>query len=290
MAEEIVTQESPQESSPAAGQDAFEAAANEVLDAAAPQEDNAPASSDRNPQSSPQENTDSVEWDKLPPAAKRAYEETRKQYDSLRSLQSRQANEWKTKEEQYKSYEPSAKQLKYLNDLYESNPKVKAVLDEALGVKPQVDPDLAQDPVMQYWQNWESKLQNSLRPVFDFVAKQQTAQQEQELNSRVDKVTESARTEYKTLFGKDPTDQDLAKIYQHMTEKRVYDGETAVRSVYMQEAIKAKVQEALESQMAKKSTSSRLSSVNPSKAKPNGKIESWDDAFESAVEELGLTF
>lgn len=234
-----------------------------------------------------------LEWEKLDPRAKKEFETVSERYRNMQKLFSQKQNEWKAHEEKlakFQSLQEKAEKLDLFDKIYSQDAAVKAAVNKALGLEPAVDPSIEQDPLFQYFQSFEGKL----KPIFEFVQKQQAAMQEQEkaarekaIDDQVAKITDQAVAKYKELLGKDPTEAEIAKMYAHMVERKVYDGEAAALSLFQKEFMEAKVQAALDAQMKKKAVGTRVSTVNSSQAKSTASdARSVRDYVSEAVEQL----
>lgn len=269
-------------------------AASQAVDAsqsssqeAAPQRDSRPAS-----QSQPKQD-DAPKWDSVDPRLRTEYETTQKRWKDAQTALNRQSQEWKSKEGKLKEYETGHQRYTQLERLYNQNQKVQAAIDEALGRKPtnNVDPDLAEDPLYKYISERDHGLRQEMRPVMEWVQQQQEQARTQERESFVDKATDAAVKKFESYMGRKPSDQEVAKIYAHMVDRKVYDGESAAVSVFQEEILQAKVQAALNAQMAKKNIGTKVSTVNGAKAASTKDYEGMGmrDIVAGALEEMGIT-
>lgn len=236
------------------------------------------------------ENNDTVDWDKLPPAAKKAYEAERQKYENYRSLNDRQTREWKKSEETYKSAQAKAQQFDQLDNLYKTNPELKQAFDKVFGVHKNVDPTLEADPLYKYIRDFEARIDSRLNPLLENHQSTIKSRQEKAIDDQMDSITKSASDAYKSYFGKEPAMADMSKLYGFMADKKIYDGSAAVHSLYMKEIMDAKVQSILSEQSAKKNKSTKGSNLNSSRSVPNGQVKSYEDAIEQAMQELNINF
>lgn len=233
---------------------------------------------------------EALDWDKLPPQAKKMYEETKKSYDSYRSMADRKFTEWKQTQEKYKGIEPKAQQFDQIDHLYRTNPKVRQAIDEVYGIKNTVDPVLEADPLYKYMSDYQRQMEERLNPLLKFYETETQTRQQRDLDSKIDKLDNDAKTEFKTFFGREPSQAEMARIYETVTKDEIYNGRVAVRSTFTDEIINARIQSKLTEQSTKKNKTTKTSNVSPSKAVSNGKVTRYEDAIEMAMNELNMEF
>lgn len=255
-------------SEPATIREAVESALSDTSEGSK-KEAAAPETDTRETQTEPAKADAPFSWDTVDPRAKTEFETIQKRYRDIQSLNAKRDNEWKTREKTFQEYEAAKKQLDYFNELYQKHPDVQSVLNKVLGVSSQnqVDPDLQNDPLFKYIQEYQTNVQSQIAPLMQHFQKQQEEARQRELDAQVDKATEAAVTKFESLMGRRPTEQEIAKTYQTMVEKRNYDGESAVIATFFDDIKSALVQKALDEQMQKKSVATKTSSVNSGKSK-----------------------
>lgn len=302
MPEDTKEQASP-ETSTQDNSPSFEEAASqaydEVVQASEPESKTDPAETDTREAKAQPAKEATPTWDTVDPRLRTEYETIQKRYRDIQSYDKKRENEWKAKEQSFTEYQKAKQQLDYFSKVYDSNPAVKAAFEKALGIpqQNQIDPDLEQDPLYQHISRRDQELMQRLQRAEEFVskaeareAKQAEEAQAQAIEKQVDAVTEAATKKFEELLGRKPTDQEVGKIYQHMVERKVYDGEAAMLSVFYSDIMNAKVQAALGEQMKKKAVGTRVSSVNSGKAKAIGDYDSMStrDLVEESLSEMGL--
>lgn len=233
---------------------------------------------------------ESVDWDTLPPQAKKEYQKQKERYENLRSVQDRKETEWKRTQEKYQGIEPKAKQFDQIDHLYRTNPKVRQAIDEVYGIKNTVDPVLEADPLYKYMSDYQRQMEERLNPLLKFYETETQTRQQRDLDSKIDKLDNDAKTEFKTFFGREPSQAEMARIYETVTKDEIYNGRVAVRSTFTDEIINARIQSKLTEQSTKKNKTTKTSNVSPSKAVSNGKVTRYEDAIEMAMNELNMEF
>lgn len=273
-----------------------EEAASQAIDNATtevPDTDNTPeveASPDKDPAKE-----EEINWDKIEPRVRKAYESERKRaedndktHKEYRSMADRKFTEWSKKEERIKDLEKAKEERDGWNRLLAEKQGLREAIDGVMG-RNQIDPVIKNDPVYQYLNKFESDTNQKLQRALSYIDKMEQAEIKARDEKDVNEATESAVKEYKDFFGRDPSDAEITKIYQHMTDNKVYHGQSAVRGAFMTEIIAAKVQAALEAQQAKKGISTKTSSVRSSKAAPTEAL-SLKEAISRGMEELNINF
>lgn len=231
---------------------------------------------------------ESVNWDTLPPLAKKEYLKQKERYDNLRSLQDRKETEWKQSEEKYKGYETKAKQFEEIDNRYRNDPQFKRLVDEAYGVKSNVDPVLVNDPLYAHVQKLEQELVAKINSANEFIQKEKSAKEEQAIEAQITSIERDAFTEFKSHLGRDPNKDELARLWQTIDKEQIYNGKAAVRATFTDEIVNAKTQKILEEQSSKKNKTTKMSNVAPAKASSDGKKLSYKEAAELAWQELGM--
>lgn len=263
-------------------------------DAPSSNEDNASTQSDTREASeaskvAPEE--EALDWDKLPPKAKRAYEEANKKYENFRSMADKKFTEWKQQEKLIKDYEQKAKRFDEIDGHYTKNPKLKETLDEIYGLNQnKLAPELEADPAIKMLREYQARVDAQLNPIVKHYQTETQAREQQKIETQIDAMTKVASDEFKTYFGREPSNDDMAKIYTTMTEKQVYDGSAAVRAAFFEEIMGARIQKTLEDQTSKKNKVTRSSNVNTSKLSSSGKTLSHAEAIELAFQEHNIQF
>jgi len=244
-----------------------------------------------------------INWEKADPRYRRAYEAERKRaedakksYDEFRSLGTKKLEEWSQKEKTLKTLEEKARLYERMDHDYRTNPKLKQAIDEIYGraKSQQVNPVFEQDPLYG-WTNEqlnarEQALRAEIEPLKKFYQDQIQRSKEAELNAEVDALNRKAVDEFKSLMGREPTTEEYGRLYTHMTDRKVYDGESAVRGAFFQEIMAAKMQKAMEEQMAKKNIGTRTSTIHPSKSVKNSETLNYRQAALQALEDLDINF
>lgn len=227
-------------------------------------------------------------WDSIDPRAKSEYETISKRYKDTQAYLTKKSQEWKSRELEFQKYQQAQKHLDYFNEIYSKNPEVQSVINKALGLESNIDPDLQQDPLFKYIQGYKSELENQITPVVKWVQEQQNSQRERALDEQVDAATNAASSAIKDLLGRDATPEEMSRVLKYMVEKRNYDGDSAAKAVFFQDIMNAKIQAALSDQMKKKTIGSRVSTVNSGKARSKSEYDSMSmkDIVASALENI----
>jgi hypothetical protein len=229
-----------------------------------------------------------LDWDKLPPKAKQEYMKAQEQYKNLQSIFSKKQNEWKQTSTKASEYEKKVKLLEQWEKIYESDPELKQFINKKLGNESQIDPEIQHDPVYNYVSQYQQKMEQELAPIKAWYAEQQAQAQEKSLNERVDKETQLATDQFKDILGREPTDQEVVKLYQFMREKRLYDGASAVRAVFFDDFRGAITQKALDEQMKKKAVGTKISTIKSNSQPSQQEHGSLRDYVSNALE--GMDF
>lgn len=283
----------------------FREAAGEAWDKATQESDSTPETEEKpEVETSPTEaekpkaaeakpkDTSNFDWDKYP-EAKKHYDETQTRYKNLESLFGRKTTEWKGIEEKLKDFETKAKQFDQLDQLYRTNAGFRKAFYEATGrTQPEmeVDPSLKEDPLFRHIQSIQQQnqeLRNQVQAILQERGQQAQMAKQAQIENEINAETQKATAEYKSFFGKEPSQEDMGKIYQFMADNRVYDGRSAARALFMEEAMNARVQKALEEQMAKKPIATKTSTVR-ARAGSNSEPKSFRDFLGEQIDELGM--
>lgn len=209
--------------------------------------------------------TKEFDWAKYPEAQKH-FEELKKTHDNYRSHADRKFTEWKQKEKEFDSLRQKAENYDKWNSKYEGDPKFREAVELALGAKKPVDQTLESDPLFNYIKDYQNGVDKQLREAMDFIKSERESRRQAELERETNAIIDSGKNAYKSLFGKDLSREDEAKFLDYVTSKRVYDGDSAIRALFMEDAINTRIQKALDEQMAKKGKTTKTSTVQSSKA------------------------
>lgn len=182
--------------------------------------------------------------------------------------------------------------FQHFDQLYRSNPKVFAAVNEALGLSqgtgeaennelpPGVHPD---DPVFRALKQQErviSQLVNQSR-------QQQTQVQQQQRQMQFRQGLESGVAEFQELAGRNPTEPEIRKIAAKMRETGHLAGDTFVMKLFRNE-IQQAIQERTRREFRKQAKEKRKLPSNPksgSRPSKTSKRPSRTEGFEEAWEE-----
>ena len=279
-----------------AAESAFEEMEAASSDDAAPETDTreaAPAAKEEPKEDSP------FTWDTIDPRAKKEFEAIDKRFKGLQSYVTKQQQQWKMNEERLSKFEELEgikQKFDQFSRLYDTNPEMQAAINRALGVKGnEVDESLAQDPLYQYMtQREQAQMQllkqqeEKLAPIMQWFETQQKEKAEAEINSRVEAVEKSAMTTFAKHMGREPSQEETAKIIKHMVDNSIYDGEAAAIAVFFNDIVAKQKQAAMEDQMKKKAVGTRVTQTTAKGSSDKYSKMSIKDIFRETMDEQGF--
>lgn len=262
----------------------------------------------------------SIDWEKLPQAARAAFEKAnseaqkwQKDYSKLQSKWTKESQSWKEKETTHAQLVERDAVLKQFEKILESNPDIYRSLQERVqkGNKPfsmqDIPDDLRSNPVVQllenrilpYVQQLETKI-SQYEPKFQSLDQMTRESEEKQVRANIDAQINAGREQIAKLLGREATEDELQELIDWMNEERVIGdhrnpesfkrmGKMAAMEVFSEraEGVRAEKQQADLKEKAKKFPS-RTKSVNPSRAVQERDARDFRDGIAMAMEEHGL--
>lgn len=256
-----------------------------------------------------EEEPEQLDWSKVPATHKTAFDEKvqevsklRKDYGKLHSryaeLSKSRNQEDQTTQELRAGYE----QAQQWNTILEEHPELVDIMVREVErlrnpMPAEVPAELRDDPAFQYMEKqykpYIQRLENRIKqlgeqtkPLDDWQKQQKQAEGRQKL----DGLLGDAAKEYKSMFGRDMTEDEKTSVLKYMVERKYYDsGSNAALAVFGQQYKKhlsAKQGATLRDKAKKFGT--RTKTVNSRQASSAPKINSADDAVRAALAEQGL--
>lgn len=178
----------------------------------------------------------SLDWSKVSPKHKAAFDEAesraRKFERAHAKLQSQLTRDSKTRQQEeatLTTLRAKAEAADKWDALLHKHPELQETLEAAIAKirDPFKDvPDfLREDPIFQQMQRYNQRLEERLAkfeenfaPIKEIQTERQTAQNRQ----RVDGLLGEAGAKFKTMFGRDPNQQEKTAILKHMVDNKYY--------------------------------------------------------------------
>lgn len=253
-----------------------------------------------------------LDWSKLDPRYKSEWEKTQSEakkwkddYAKIQSQWTKSSNSWKEKEATLAEMASRVEVLSRWEALLEQNPRLSQVIEAELAKandplgNQQIPDELKQNPAFRYLQETyaphiktlEQKLQ-ALETKTRKIDEYETQVKEHEARTHLDNQLNAAKEEIKSYFGREATEEEVAKVLEYMVEKKFYDDGALAAMRVFKDQFKESVLRQNNEQMKEKAKKfpARNKSVNSARAAtPSKGSLSAEEAIAMALEEQGVT-
>lgn len=271
------------------------------------EEEEEPESEDEDEESEDEEEEEpeaELDWSKLPPEHKAAFDASqkevaklRKDYGKIQSKLHEQSQSRREEDQTTQTLRAAADQANEWNQILEQHPELMPqivdLINKVQNPEAGIPEHLREDPAVQFMLEQNRRMERQIKqlseqtkPLDEWKAEKQTAANRQKL----DGLLNDANAKYKTMFKKDMGEAERTQVLKYMVENKYYNsGKTAVLEVFAdayEKSLNAKDASRLREKAAK--FGGRSKSVNSRRAASSPKIESADDAIMQALRDQGL--
>lgn len=247
-----------------------------------------------------------LDWSKLPPEHKLAFEQSqkevaklRKDYGKIQSKLHEQSQSRREEDQTTQTLRAHAAQANEWNQILEQHPELMPqivdLIEKVQNPEAGIPEHLKEDPAVQFMLDQNRRLERQIKqmaeqtkPLDEWKAEKQTAQNRQKL----DGLLSDAAAKYKAMFKKDMGEAERTQVLKYMVDNKYYNsGKTAVLEVFAdayEKSLNAKDASRLREKAAK--FGGRSKSVNSRRASSAPKINSADDAARQALRDQGMEF
>lgn len=265
------------------------------------------SSEDEGEDETQEEESVELDWDAIPPAAKRAYEEAAKKADhweknhaKLQSDYAKNSNTWKEKERTLSEIQAKADELQKWEQFLASNHGARQALEAAIKAEQNPFGDmpehLSKDPAVKYMQDkfmpYISGLQKEiqeLKGVKTEFASMQSERVQSENKAKLDEQLNASKAQIKAMIGREATEEDVTRVLGYMVENKFYgNGKAAALAVFFNE-YDAHMQQKYNQTMKEKAKKfpSQSKTVSSSRATPPKHARTAEEAIMMAMQEQG---
>jgi len=146
------------------------------------------------------------------------------------------------------------------------------------------------DPAVKFAYEQTQSLQKEISELKQALNGFQETDKQRQVNSRVENEMKAAKNTYKTMFGAEPSEEQMNLILKTMEKSKVYDAALVTKSVFAEQLANERAQRVLNEQKAKREMFSRPTLMNSSTARENEKENmSLEEAFREATREASMT-
>ncbi len=250
-----------------------------------------------------------LDWSKVDPAHRNAFEEKakevlklRKDYGKIQSKLHEVSQSRRQEDQTMQELQAQASQANQWNEILEQHPElvekfVDLVKKARNPIEEEIPEHLKGDPAFQYLEKTykpyirglEQKLaalESQTKPLNDWKAEKETAAN----TAKLDSILGDAATQFKAMFKRDITEDEKTAVLKFMVENDYYQsGKNATREVFAshyEKALTAKRNSDLKAKAEKFGT--RQKTVNSRQASSAPKINSHTDAITQALRDQGI--
>ncbi len=254
-----------------------------------------------------EEESTELDWESLPPAAKKAYEEAAKKAEhweknhaKLQSDYAKNSNSWKEKESAYSEAQAKAAELDKWEKFLESNTHARQALEAALAKEQNPFADmpehLSKDPAVKYMQEkfmpYISKLEKELEGLKGKTGELDTLRSERiqaEGKAKLDTQLDASKAQIKAMLGREATEDEVTKVLEYMVENKFYGNGKAAALAVFSEQYDAHMQQKYNQTMKEKAKKfpSQSKTVSSSRATTSTHAKTPEEAIMMAMQEQG---
>lgn len=254
-----------------------------------------------------EEDTGELDWDSLPPAAKKAYEEAAKKAEhweknhaKLQSDYAKNSNTWKEKERTLTEIQAKADELQKWEQFLASNHGARKALEAAIQAEQNPFSDmpehLSKDPAVKYMQEkfmpYISKLEKELegfKGKFSEVDRIKEERVMQEGKAKLDAQLDASKAHIKAMFGRDATEEEVTQVLEYMVENKFYSNGKAAALAVFSDQYDAHLQQKYNQNMKEKAKKfpTQSKTVSSARATTHKEARTAEEAIMMALAEQG---